>query len=102
MIIICGTFDVDPAQRDEFLKLRSPGLAATREEPGCLDYVMAADPVRDNVVYLLERWEDEAAFGQHMEVITAKRAEAPVDPTAGMIRGMEVLRHDIEKSGPLF
>ena len=66
MIIIAGTFDVDPAQRDEFLALRVPALAATREEPGCLDYVMCADP------------------------------------TAGMIRGMEVLRHDVAKSGPLF
>ena len=102
MIIIAGTFDVDPAQRDEFLALRAPALAATREEPGCLDYVMAADPVRDNVVYLLERWEDETAFGQHMEVIAAKRAEGGADPTAGMIRGMEVLRHDVAKSGPLF
>jgi len=102
MIIIAGTFEVDPAQRDEFLALRVPALAATREEPGCLDYVMAADPVRENVVYLLERWEDEVAFGQHLEVIAAKRAEATPDPSAGMIRGMEVLRHDVAKSGPLF
>ena len=63
---------------------------------------MAADPVRENVVYLLERWEDEAAFGAHMEVIAAKRAEATPDPSAGMIRGMEILRHDVAKSGPLF
>jgi len=102
MIIIAGTFDVDPAQRDEFLALRVPALAATREEPGCLDYVMAADPVRENVVYLLERWEDEVAFGAHMEVIAAKRAEGTPDPSAGMIRGMEILRHDVAKSGPLF
>ncbi len=102
MIIIAGTFDVDPAQRDEFLALRAPALAATREEPGCLDYVMAADPVRDNVVYLLERWADEDAFNQHMQVIAAKRAEGTPDPTGAMIRGMEVLRHDVEKSGPLF
>jgi quinol monooxygenase YgiN len=100
MIIIAGTFEVDPDRRDEFLALRAPGLAATRDEPGCLDYVMSADPVRANVVYLLERWEDDAALAQHFEIIKARSAEP--DPTAGMILGVDVLKYDIASSGPLF
>ena len=78
MLIVAGHFDVDPAQRDEFLAGRVDSIRNTRTESGCLEYVMSADPVDPTRVMLFERWADQAAFDTHMEVIkTAPRPSGP-------------------------
>ena len=88
MLIVAGSFDVDPAQRDEFLAGRLDSIRATREEPGCLEYVMSADPVDPTRVVLFERWAAQAAFDGHMAVVqSAAPGSAPsADRTAGITR----------------
>ena len=40
--------------------------AATRnDEPGCLAYCFAADPVTEGRIQVYELWEDEAALAAH-------------------------------------
>ena len=101
MIIIAGTFDVDPDHRDEFVAAKVDQLIATWDEPGCLDYVMTADPTKPNLVRLFERWEDDAALAKHFEVIAARRAEGTPDPTAPWIRGIDLNKYEIASFGPM-
>ena len=90
MLIVAGHFDVDPAQRDEFLAGRVDSIRSTRSEGGCLEYVMSADPVDTTRVMLFERWADQAAFDAHMEVI--KTAPRPSGPAP---KGFSVKIYDI-------
>ena len=90
MLIVAGHFDVDPADRDEFLAGRVDSIRTTRTEGGCLEYVMSADPVDPTRVMLFERWADQAAFDAHMEVIkTAPRGSGPAP------KGFSVKIYDI-------
>jgi quinol monooxygenase YgiN len=65
MIIIAGTVDIDPAQREEALEAAKPLMAKTRAMPGCLDYVWSADPMVEGRLYVYERWESREALEGH-------------------------------------
>jgi quinol monooxygenase YgiN len=92
MLIVAGSFEFDPSDRDEFVTQRASGLLATRQEPGCLEYVMSADPADPARVILFERWADQAAFDAHMAVIAS--AERPSGGPAP--KGMSIEIYDIE------
>ena len=58
----------DPAGRDELLARTAPIQAATRnDEPGCLVYCFAADPVRPELIQVYELWEDEPSLAAHFD-----------------------------------
>jgi quinol monooxygenase YgiN len=59
--------DLLPSERDKFLEAIAEDAAATRKEPGCLQFdvvVLANDP---NHLFLYEVYESEAAFRAHRE-----------------------------------
>jgi quinol monooxygenase YgiN len=65
VIIIAGRLDVDPNLREEYLRRCGVATARARTEPGCLDFVQAADPFEPGRINVFERWasdEDLAAF----------------------------------------
>ena len=66
MVIVIGTFAVDPARRDEFLAERLERMRTSRAEAGCLEYTFAADPLEPGRVVLTERWADQAALDAHL------------------------------------
>ncbi len=66
MIVIAGWIEVDPAVRDELVAAMAPLQKSTRDdEPGCLAYVMSADPVEPGRVAIYECWESAAALDAH-------------------------------------
>lgn len=66
MIIIAGTIDVDPAQFDACLAASIPLQKATRDdEPGCLAYCFAADPVVAGRIQVFELWTDQESLAAH-------------------------------------
>jgi quinol monooxygenase YgiN len=67
MIIIAGTIDLDPEQREAALEAGKPHAAATRAQKGCIDYVWSADNLVPGRVYVFERWEDEESLRKHFE-----------------------------------
>jgi quinol monooxygenase YgiN len=92
MLIVAGSFEFEPSDRDEFLTQRTPAMIATRQEPGCLEYVMSADPADPARVMLFERWADQAAFDAHMVVV-----QSAARPSGGPApKGMSVEIYDIE------
>jgi quinol monooxygenase YgiN len=67
MIAIAGTADYPTRERrDEALLSSVPYQAASRaDEPGCLAYYFAPDPVVGTRMVVWELWADEAALAAH-------------------------------------
>ncbi|MEV6636947.1 putative quinol monooxygenase [Actinoplanes sp. NPDC051470] len=95
MLIVAGTGYVDPAHRDALLEGLAPALRRTRTAPGCLDYVVAADPIESGRVNIFERWESEADLNAHLS------GNAQTAPSTAHVRSVEVVRYDISGSSPL-
>lgn len=59
---------VDPSRRAEVVAASAPIQAATRnDEPGCLVYCFAADPVEDDLIQVYELWADAASLQAHFD-----------------------------------
>lgn len=67
MIILAGTVDVDPEQRDAALAAGCPHMAATRAQAGCMDYNWSADHLTPGRIYVYERWESREALEAHFK-----------------------------------
>lgn len=74
MVILQGAFTLNPEDRDRFIAASIEGMEASRAEDGCLEYVMAADPVDPARVVLAERWESNEHLQRHLENIGARRS----------------------------
>jgi quinol monooxygenase YgiN len=79
MLIIAGTFTVDPDRRAEFLESRRESIGISRGEHGCLQYAMSADAVDPSLVRLFEMWSSPEDLQAHLErVRSAPPAEGGV------------------------
>ena len=87
LVIVAGTFTVDPDRRGEFLEGRLESIRASREDRGCLEYTMSADAVDSALVRLFEMWTSLADLQAHVERIRS------VPPTEG---GVPVLARDMK------
>jgi quinol monooxygenase YgiN len=65
MIIVGGTFEVEPADREQFIADRLALMRVSRAEKGCLDYAFCADPLEPGRVLLYERWESQDDLNAH-------------------------------------
>jgi quinol monooxygenase YgiN len=87
MLIVAGTFTVDPDRRAEFLESRLESIQTSRGEQGCIQYAMSADAVDPAVVRLFEIWASRADLQAHLE---RTRSSAPREG------GVPVLAHDLK------
>lgn len=87
MVIVGGTFEVEPHQREEFLAGRHESMRTSRAEAGCLEYVMSADPIDPTRVVLFERWESQDALDAHLAGLRTDRPapDTGVAPTSASI-----------------
>ena len=67
MIVISGTFTVDPADREAFLTAAKAVMADTLLEAGCHAYCFSPSVTDPAVVHLFEKWVSEDALGPHMK-----------------------------------
>ncbi len=58
MIVVAGHLRVAPEQRASFLERSKEAIVAARSTLGCLDFVVAADPIDEGRVDVCERWVD--------------------------------------------
>jgi len=96
-MIVAGTFDVDPARREEFLRGQDEIMRRSRAEPGCVAYVFSADPIEAGRVHLFERWESKEALGAHLAALQAAGPPPPGVP----VLSAEVLQYEIAAVGPV-
>jgi quinol monooxygenase YgiN len=95
MLIIAGKLYLDPEQRTKYLTNHEDFIRRARTQPGCQDFVIAADPVEPGRVNLLEQWESE----KHL---AAWRAVADPPAVSVTFLGDDVQKHQISSSGSAF
>jgi quinol monooxygenase YgiN len=93
MIIVSGRIYVTPGRRDAFVATSRDAVVEARRAPGCLDFVVAADPVDPDRVNVYEQWETEAE-------LEAFRGGGPDSDLSSDIVRADVSRHHVSSSGP--
>jgi quinol monooxygenase YgiN len=96
LLIVAGTFTVDPGRRAEFLESRVEAIRISRSEQGCLQYAMSADAVDPTVVRLFEIWASRADLQTHLERV---RSSAPAEGGVPVLaREMKMYVHAEEQA----
>jgi quinol monooxygenase YgiN len=97
-VIVQGVFSLDPEDRDRFVEASVEGMRSSRDEEGCLEYVIAADPLDPGRAVLSERWESMDHLRQHL----ARQQEAPRGPGSRPApRGAQITLFEVATSRPL-
>ncbi len=98
IVIVQGVFSIDPSERDRFVETSVEAMRSSRQEEGCLEYVIAADPLDPERAVLSERWESMDHLQQHLA--------QPKDPARGVEsrpvpRNVEIALYEVATSRPL-
>lgn len=89
MIIVSGRLFIKSGARDQFLAASAEPMAAARIAPGCVDFVVAPDPIDADRVNIYEEWEAESHLQKFREV-------GPSDDMSALIARAEVKQRVIE------
>jgi quinol monooxygenase YgiN len=98
IVIVQGVFSIDPEDRDRFVEASIEGMRSSREEEGCLEYVVAPDPLDRERAILSERWESMDHLDRHL----AQRSKAaPGAENRPVPRSVEITLFEVASSRPL-
>lgn len=100
MIIIAGTVEIAPENRAAALEAGRELEAATRKQPGCLDYVWTVDGLSDSTIYVYERWADEAALAAHFAGPNYNGMRAVLGSFG--LRGANVAKFRVDHTEPVY
>jgi quinol monooxygenase YgiN len=89
MIVLTGTFDCHPDQREAFVAATKNVIDTTRAEDGCIQYVVSCDLWDQNRFYAIERWRDPEGLEKHGR---SSHVGEWVQTTQPMIRSASVFR----------
>lgn len=95
MLIVSGKVYVAPDARDDYVAAFRDLVARARAHPGCLDMIIAADPLEPDRVNMYERFETERDLAAWRKV--AKGPRLPFDR-----KRSDVQKHVVSSSGPPF
>lgn len=95
MIIISGKVYVEADKRDEYLAEFTDLMTRARKQPGCLGFVIAADPLEADRINTYEAWESEEHLADWRKVANAPNL--PFDQERS-----DVQKHQVSESGPPF
>ncbi|WP_051471280.1 antibiotic biosynthesis monooxygenase [Patulibacter minatonensis] len=93
VLIVSGELQLAPGRRDAFVAAAVPVMEAARRAPGCLEFVLAADPATADRVVILERWAST-------EELLAFRGDGPSDGSMSDVVSGDVHRYEIATIGP--
>ncbi|WP_430500119.1 putative quinol monooxygenase [Micromonospora trifolii] len=88
MLIIAGSLQVEPAAREAYLSGCEEVISRARAAAGCLDFLLAADPLEPGRIHVYERWESA-------EQLAAFRGSGPEDAQEAAILDADVQRYVI-------
>jgi quinol monooxygenase YgiN len=98
-VVVAGWMDYDPADRAAALDAFAVVVAATRKEPGCIDYAFTPDPDVPGRVRVFEHWVSDAALTEHL---TLPHVQALRGAIAGLTRtGRQMTHHTVAASRPM-
>ncbi|MEV4423266.1 antibiotic biosynthesis monooxygenase family protein [Patulibacter sp. NPDC049589] len=93
MLIVSGHLRIAPGRRDAFAAASLEAVVLAREAPGCLDFVVSADPLDPDRINVFERWSST-------DELLAFRGDGPDDGMWADIVGADVHRYEIASVGP--
>ena len=67
MLVVHGTFHIDPTAVASLRALLEPVRAATRREPGCISYDWAQSLEDPGTIYSVEIWRSRQDSDAHMK-----------------------------------
>jgi quinol monooxygenase YgiN len=67
MIIVNATITVKPGERDNIILTSNDLFESTRLEKGCISYNLFASTEDDNVLMMIEQWENFGDLEAHMQ-----------------------------------
>ncbi len=67
MIIVTATITAKPAKRDEIISKSHDLIKFTHLEPGCISYDLYASIEDEDVLIMLEQWENREVLEAHMK-----------------------------------
>ena len=100
MIVIAGTIDLDPDQREAALAEACDLMGETRTQNGCRHYVWAADGFVPGRIYVFEEWSDSDALASHFANRYYKEMLALVGRYGP--RRVEVKKYRVDHSEPVY
>jgi quinol monooxygenase YgiN len=99
VLIIAGSFRIDPPQRDAAIAAAREMMTETHKEKGCHAYVFSGDLADPTLVHLYELWESEADL--HAHFATAHMARFQATNASVKPRDFDVKRYEISSVGPV-
>ena len=94
-VIVAGKIYVQMSQRDEYVAAFEEFVRRTRSEPGCLDLIVAADPLEPDRINNFELWASKK------ELDAFRRKAKPPKVDIEILKG-DMHKYDIASSGPPF
>jgi quinol monooxygenase YgiN len=67
MLLIIGTVRMPPATSPDARPAMTDMIAASRAEPGCIEYVYAEDVLEAGLIHVKEVWSSREALEQHFQ-----------------------------------
>ena len=67
MIMVTATITSKPGKRDELISKSQDMIKSTRLEPGCISYDLYASTEDEDVLIMLEQWENREVLDAHMK-----------------------------------
>lgn len=83
VIIVIGSYEFEPDERDAYLAGRHDRLRQCRAEPGCLEFLCGADPLDPARVIIVEQWASEELLDAHARLRGTLPASPASRPTGG-------------------
>src|SRR5579862_3773769 len=65
MLMITGTIRLPPENVQAARAVMERMITASRAEDGCLSYSYAEDVLEPGLVWIIERWRDQASLAKH-------------------------------------
>jgi quinol monooxygenase YgiN len=94
MIHVIATIEIAAGRREDFLAAFDEVVPDVREEAGCIEYGPAVDvatavgePVRDDVVTVIEKWASVEALTAHLEAPHMQRYRRTVKD---LVKGVSI------------
>ena len=98
MLVIAGSLEFDPDQRNVAVAAAIAMQKATVEEDGCLAYVMSADLERPEIIHIFEKWTSQEALEAHFRA--PHMADFGAAAKAATIKAT-VTKYEVASEGPV-
>lgn len=94
MIIITGSVQTNPENRDEIHKLCVTHSARSRSEQGCISHTVHIDCEQPDRLFFYEQWQDEASVAVHFRVPESRKLVEQLTALAGYRPKMDIFKAD--------